>query len=103
MQGLLSSTGFKLTLLRLESGPEFNLERLDIPQASVYVVDASSEGPAIERLIEAIRNRNPKAPLMVMIESAKDDRTFPYLQAGAEAVVRFADVRTHPGRALNIV
>ena len=103
MQSLLSSTGLKLSLLRLEPGPGFDLERLDIPQASVYVVDASSEGPAIERLIEAIRQRDPKAPLLVMIESAKDDRTFPYLQAGAKGVVRFADIRTDLARAIKLV
>jgi len=103
MERLLKSSSFKLTLLRLKSGSGFDLERMPLPQAPVYVVDGSSEGPAIENLIEAIRRRNPKAHLLVMIETSKDERIFPYLQAGAKGVVGYDDVGTDLARAIKFV
>lgn len=103
MQRLLKRSSFKLTSLRLKSSPGFDLESLRLPQASVYVVDGSSEGPAIENLIEAIRHRNPKAHSLVVKETSKDDRTFPYLQAGAKGVVRYGDVRRDLARAIKLI
>ena len=55
LERLLSSSGFRLQVRRLESTLAPGLERLSLPRAQVFVIDAHAPRQATEVLVAAIQ------------------------------------------------
>lgn len=104
--------GFVATLERLLRGAEFAIrplrlerrssswsrgarrkgaEQSRLPRASVFVLDLNSMRMETEALIERIRSEQPRARIVLMQETAQDEKVFPYLRLGARGVVRYVD------------
>lgn len=98
LERLLGAPAFKVCLLRLQADPERgphlvreNAPRPRLPQAAVFLLDLSSTNLETEALIERIRAEQPRARIVVIKETAKDEQVFPYLRLGVRGVVRYAD------------
>ena len=111
MARLLSNGGFKVMPLRLEreqdlgpqSGREGNHDQKPLPHASVFVLDGSSLNLGTEALIDRIRTQYPRARLLVVKETSKDNQVFPYLRLGARGVVQYADAEKDLADAVKAV
>lgn len=103
MQRVLAPPLFKSKPLRLHHGSGEEMERLRLPRASVYVVDAGPSRPATESLIEKIRSSVSNGRVMVAEETLKDEKLFPYLRLGVRGVVRYADLHEDLPRAVQVV
>lgn len=103
MERVLSGGQFKLRTVRLSFGLGENGSEIHLPRAAIYVIDTSSPRVATENLIDSIRSRNRNAPVIVVKETLRDARVFPYLRLGAKGVVRYADVREDLKRAIQVV
>jgi DNA-binding NarL/FixJ family response regulator len=113
MERLLAAEQFKVLSIRLiraganENGAYHGLwhdpEHLQLPHASVFVLDGNSINLGMETLIERIRTEFPNARLLVAKETLRDDKVFPYLRLGVRGVVRYADVETDLASAVKAV
>jgi DNA-binding NarL/FixJ family response regulator len=111
MEQLLAAAGFKVLSVRLErggypgryssGGDGIEIERL--PDAEVFVLDADSANPGTGPLIERIRGWYPRAWLLIVKETLKDDRVFPYLRLGVRGIVRYADAEKDLAKAVRAV
>lgn len=110
LERLLGGEQFKLCPMRLES----NLDRRPrlvrgkphpqpLPSASVFVLDLSSTNMETGALIERIRSEQPQARMVMVKESAEDDKIFPFLRMGVRGIVRYADAETQLARAVRAV
>ncbi len=99
IEGLLAKTDFKVMHFRIEPeqlgylhrGSERTREFARLPHASVFVLDGNSLNLGIESLIERIRTQYPRAKLLVIKETTRDEKVFPFLRMGVKGVVRYAD------------
>ncbi len=111
MEHLLTAAGFKVLSLRFEHGqdPDRYSSRGDgidielLPHAAVFVLDANSASPGAAALVERIRGRYPRARLLIIKETLKDEKVFPYLRLGVRGVVRYADVGNDLAKAVRAV
>lgn len=85
---LLAPAGFKLHARRLESTLAPGLERLSLPRAQVFVIDAHVPQQATEVLVAGIRDRYPLARQMVVAENFSEASAFPLLRLGAKGIAR---------------
>jgi DNA-binding NarL/FixJ family response regulator len=101
LERLLGNGPFRVAAVRQESDQSLSAHRgratdhnlVEPPHASVFVLDGNSLSVLeAEALIERIRTRHPHAKLLVVKESARDDKVFPYLRLGVKGVVRYAEV-----------
>ena len=90
---LLDGNRFRLQLVRLESALAPQLFELEIPRASIYVVDANLPAAAIEALVTSITRRCPAARLLILAERVDDSTAFPLLRLGVKGVVGYRDIR----------
>lgn len=111
IEGLLAKTDFKVMRLRLEPEQLSHLERgsgrmrefSHLPHASVFVLDGNSLNFGTESLIERIRTQYPRAKLLVIKETTRDEKVFPFLRLGAKGVVRYADAEKDLAAAVKAV
>lgn len=111
MQRLLETSGLKVLLphsasnqnsnYNSDDGNELDIKRL--PPAAVFVVDANRANLGIEALIERIHALHPRSRLIVIKETLKDERVFPYLRLGVRGVVRYADAENELANAVKVV
>lgn len=108
---LLGGGEFKICPLRLESeanrGPRLVSGKVPhgtrLPRASVFVLDLSSTRSEAEALIERIRTEMPNARIVVVKETAQDEKVFPYLRLGVRGVVRYTDAELELANAVRTV
>ncbi len=102
-QRLLSRPGFRLLTRRLESTLVPDLQRLTLPRASVYVVDALGHRPATEALVNGLLEHFPTARLLVVSEKFSESNSFPLLRLGAKGLITYAEAHDQLRRALESI
>ncbi len=103
MERLLSSSGFRLQVRRLESTLAPGLERLSLPRAQVFVIDAHAPRQATEVLVAAIQDRYPSARQIAVADDFNELNAFPLLRLGAKGLLSYADARKQLPQALGVV
>ena len=99
-QRLLEDSGFQITAKQLDSMLAPDLRNLDVPKASVYVVDAHAARQATGALISNILDRFTSARLLVVGDNLKETESFALLRQGAKGIMTYAEAREQLPRAL---
>ena len=79
------------------------LDKLSLPPAHVFVIDAHAPRQATEVLAAAIRDRYPRARQVVVAEKLGEAQAFPLLRLGAKALLSYAELRERLAEALKVV
>jgi DNA-binding NarL/FixJ family response regulator len=87
----------------LHHGLWHDAEHLRLPRASVFVLDGNSINLGMESLVERIRTKFPNARMLVVKETLRDDKVFPYLRLGVRGVVRYTDAEVDLANAVKVV
>lgn len=90
---LLEDSGFQITSKQLDSMLAPDLRNLDVPKASVYVVDAHAARQATGALLGNILDRYSSARLLVVGDNLKDADSFALLRQGAKGILSYAEAR----------
>ncbi len=111
IESLLAAAGFKVLSLKpghskdagrhASRGNGVDTERL--PHAAVFVLDANSASLETGALVEHIRTDFPRARLLIIKETLKDERLFPFLRLGVRGVVRYVDAENDLAKAVSTV
>lgn len=97
---LLEDSGFQITSKQLDSMLAPDLRNLDIPRASVYVVDAHAARQATGVLLANILDHNSGARLLVVGERVKESESYALLRQGVKGILTYAEAREQLPRAL---
>src|SRR5277367_4969518 len=97
---LLEDSGFQITSKQLDSMLAPDLRNLDVPKASVYVVDAHAARQATGALLGNILDRLATARLLVVGDNLKETESFSLLRQGAKGIMTYAEAREQLPRAL---
>jgi DNA-binding NarL/FixJ family response regulator len=97
---LLEDSGFQITSKQLDSMLAPDLRNLDVPKASVYVVDAHAARQATGALLGNILDRFESARLLVVGDNLKETDSFALLRQGAKGIMTYAEAREQLPRAL---
>jgi DNA-binding NarL/FixJ family response regulator len=100
---LLEDSGFQITSKLLDSMLAPDLRNLDVPKASVYVVDAHAARQATGALLGNILDRFATARLLVVGDNLKETDSFSLLRQGAKGILTYAEAREQLPRALPLV
>ncbi len=100
---LLSGQDFRLLGRRVESDRMPDPQRLSVPRASIYAVEAHVHRPVTDALVAAIVGRHPTARLLVVAEKFTESDAFPLLRLGTRALLKYSEVAVHLPRALREV
>jgi DNA-binding NarL/FixJ family response regulator len=100
---LLEDSGFQITSKQLDSMLAPDLRNLDVPKASVYVVDAHAARQATGALLGNILDRFSTARLLVVGDSIKESDSFALLRQGAKGILTYVEAREQLPRALTQV
>jgi DNA-binding NarL/FixJ family response regulator len=100
---LLDDSGFQITSKQLDSMLAPDLRNLDVPKASVYVVDAHAARQATGALLGNILDRFATARLLVVGDNIKETDSFALLRQGAKGILTYAEARDQLPRALTQV
>ena len=100
---LLEDSGFQITSKQLDSMLAPDLRNLDVPKASVYVVDAHAARQATGALLGNILDRFATARLLVVGDNLKETDSFSLLRQGAKGILTYAEAREQLPRALTQV
>jgi DNA-binding NarL/FixJ family response regulator len=100
---LLEDSGFQITSKQLDSMLAPDLRNLDVPKASVYVVDAHAARQATGALLGNILDRFATARLLVVGDNIKETDSFALLRQGAKGILTYAEARDQLPRALTQV
>ncbi len=100
LQGLLSGSGFRIQVRRLDSASVPGLRRLPLPRAEVYVVDALASRQGTEALVAGILERFPGCKLLVLDERFDEANAFPLLALGAKGLLNYKEVAQQLSRAV---
>ena len=103
LERLLAPVDFKVQVRRLGSALAPGLERLSLPRARAYVIDAHAPHQATEVLIAGIRERFPQARQLVVAEKFNEVSAFPMLRLGAKGLLCYADAHEKLTEALQAV
>ena len=96
-QRLLEDSGFQITSKHLTSMLAPDLRNLDVPRASVYVVDAHAARQATGALLGNILERYSGARLLVVGDKLNETDSYSLLRLGAKGIL---ELRRSPGPAL---
>jgi DNA-binding NarL/FixJ family response regulator len=97
---LLEDSGFQITSKQLDSMLAPDLRNLDVPKASVYVVDAHAARQATGALLGNILDRLTTARILVVGDNLKEADSFSLLRQGAKGILTYAEAREQLPRAL---
>lgn len=97
---LLEDCGFQITSKQLDSMLAPDLRNLEIPRASVYVVDAHAARQATGVLLANILDHNSGARLLVVGERVKESESYALLRQGVKGILTYAEAREQLPRAL---
>lgn len=97
---LLEDSGFQITSKHLTSMLAPDLRNLDVPRASVYVVDAHAARQATGALLGNILERYSGARLLVVGDKLNETDSYSLLRLGAKGILSYAEARDQLSRAL---
>jgi len=97
---LLEDSGFQITSKQLDSMLAPDLRNLEVPKASVYVVDAHAARQATGALLGNILDRLATARILVVGDNLKETDSFSLLRQGAKGILTYAEAREQLPRAL---
>jgi DNA-binding NarL/FixJ family response regulator len=97
---LLEDSGFLITSKQLDSMLAPDLRNLDVPRASVYVVDAHAARQATGVLLGNILEHNSGARLLVVGDRLKESDSYTLLRQGVKGILTYAEAREQLPRAL---
>lgn len=100
---LLDHSGFQIVLKQLESMLAPDLRNLEVPRASVYVIDAHAARQATGALLGNILDRFPTARLLVVGEKLKEAESHTLLRQGVKGILNYEEAREQLPRALPLV
>jgi DNA-binding NarL/FixJ family response regulator len=100
---LLETSGFHLVSKQLDSMLAPDLRNLEIPRATVYVVDAHAARQATGALLGNILDRFPTARLLVVGDKVKEAESYTLLRQGVKGILNYEEAREQLPRALPLV
>jgi DNA-binding NarL/FixJ family response regulator len=80
-----------------------DLRNLEVPRASVYVIDAHAAKQATGALLGNILDRNTGARLLVVGDKLKENDSYALLRQGVKGILNYAEAREQLPRALPLV
>jgi DNA-binding NarL/FixJ family response regulator len=100
---LIESSGFQMSAKLLDSMLAPDLRHLEIPRASVYVVDAHAARQATGALLGNILERSESARLIVVADKLKESDSHAFLRQGVKGILTYEEARDQLSRALPLV
>jgi DNA-binding NarL/FixJ family response regulator len=100
---LLEDSGFYIVSKQLESMLAPDLRNLEVPRASVYVVDAHAARQATGALLGNVLDRFPTARLLVVGDKLKEEDSYTLLRQGVKGILNYDEAREQLPRALPLV
>jgi DNA-binding NarL/FixJ family response regulator len=97
---LLEDSGFQISSRQLDSLLAPDLRNLEVPRASVYVVDAHAARQATGALLGNILDRYSNARLLVVGDKLKEADSYALLRQGVKGILTYAEAREQLPRAL---
>jgi len=97
---LLEDSGFQITSKQLDSVLAPDLRNLDLPKASIYVVDAHAARQATGALLGNILDRYSSARLLVVGDKLKETESYSLLRQGVKGILTYAEARQQLAKAL---
>jgi DNA-binding NarL/FixJ family response regulator len=97
---LLKDCGFQITSKQLDSMLAPDLRSLDVPRASVYVVDAYAARQATGALLGNILDKYSNARLLVVGDKLKETESYSLLRQGVKGILTYTEARQQLARAL---
>ena len=97
---LIVGKPFRTVAYRFDAGSMAKGEKVRVPRASVYVVDAPSRRETAEYLVAGIFEARPKARLLVVCENLDEARSFNFLRMGVKGLLRYREIRSQLPPAL---
>lgn len=97
---LLEKSDFQITSKQLDSMLAPDLRSLEVPRASVYVVDAHAARQATGALLGNILERYSNARLLVVGDGLKEAETHSLLRQGVKGILSYAEAREQLAEAL---
>ncbi len=100
---LLSDSAFQIVARQLEFSLAPDLRYLEVPRASVYVIDAYAQRQATAALLGNIHDHNSGAGLLVVGDNLKEADSYTLLRQGMKGILNYAEAREQLPRALALV
>jgi DNA-binding NarL/FixJ family response regulator len=100
---LLSESAFQIVARQLEFSLAPELRYLEVPRASVYVIDAYAQRQATAALVGNIHDHNSGAGLLVVGDNLKEADSYTLLRQGMKGILNYAEARAQLPRALALV
>jgi len=100
---VLTYPAFRINSRHLESTLGPDLRHLQIPKATVYVVDAHVARPAAGALLSNILDNHGEARIIVVAEKFDAAESYSLLQMGAKGLLSYSEARDQLPRALPLV
>lgn len=101
LRRLLTRAGFEVHAQQVEITPKTDLHSLDVPAASIYVVDTHGADWAAEALVAGIRLQHPEARIVVVGSQFREVNSFPLLYLRVRGLVRYSEVGRQLARAVH--
>ena len=100
---LLESSGMHIVSKQLDSMLAPELRNVEIPRASVYVIDAQAARETAGALLQNILNHFPTAKLLVVGEKLKEAESHTLLRQGVKGILNCEEAHGQLPRALLLV
>jgi DNA-binding NarL/FixJ family response regulator len=100
---LLSDSGYQIVSRQLESMLAPDLRNLEVPRATVYVVDAYAARQATGALLGNILDHYAGARLIVVGDKFKETDSYALLRQGVKGILNYNEAREQLPRALPLV
>jgi DNA-binding NarL/FixJ family response regulator len=100
---MISDSGFQIVARQLEPMLAPDLRYLEVPRASIYVIDAYAERQATAALLSNIHDHNSRASLVVVGDNLKEADSYALLRLGIKGILNYAEAREQLPRALRRV
>jgi len=100
---VLTNPTFNLIARHLESALGPDLRNLEVPDATIYVVDAHVARPAAGALLSNILENHPEARIIVVAEKFDSEESYSLLQMGAKGLLTYTEAREQLPHALPLV
>jgi two-component system response regulator FimZ (fimbrial Z protein) len=99
----LANSGVQLISQRSLPPTTIDAQKIKVPRAAVYVLDAHAPRPATEALVAAIQARRPESHLLFVAEKFDKASAFGLLHLGAKGLLSYPEARGQLPGALKAV